>query len=98
MGVKGLQTKHSEAIGINFEEFRQLVTKHSVKLLERSSPPLIYLRDTKNLAPNTILNYKYSLERPMRVGFWINLKHKKNSLLIEGMFHDNPTPKKIIPS
>ena len=32
----------------------------------------------------------------MRVGFGINLKHKELSLLIDGMFHNSPTPKKII--
>ena len=34
----------------------------------------------------------------LSVGFWINLKYKELSLLIDCMFYDNPTTKKIIPA
>ena len=58
----------------------------------------IYLRDIKNLTPSTILRYIKSLEWPMRVGFGIYLKQKEFSLLIYGLFHNNPTSKKIVPA
>ena len=89
---KGQQTKHLEAIKINLEDLCQLATKHSCKIN--------YLKNIKNRPKHNFELLKFTcMAWLMRVGLGINLIYKEYSLLIiDCMFHDNPTTNKIIPA
>lgn len=59
---------------------------------------LIYLAQTKNLSPRTILNYRSCLARPLRVALNLNLNSEAFELLARSQFLQNPPKRKIVPS
>ena len=52
---------------------------------------------SKNLAPNTIANYKNSLSWPLKAAFDIDLQHVDFSRLLKGFFHLKPPSPVTVP-
>ena len=63
---------------------RSTVTKDDVLTF------LQYLFSAKSLAPNTIINYRGALQRPLEEAFSINFSHLDFSRFAAGLFHLRP--------